>query len=103
MSLLAALLRHQYPGAQIEEFPTAHGEGVGIRRSGELPPSRPGFPAPSPSGLGPASLRDWCRSPKPGCSARSPVFCFSPDDIDVATVFTATIAHRMTVVRGSGR
>jgi len=31
------------------------------------------------------------------------VFCFSPDDIDVATVFTATIAHRMTVVRGSGR
>ena len=30
-------------------------------------------------------------------------FCFNPDDIDVATVFTATIAHRMTVVRGPGR
>ena len=29
-------------------------------------------------------------------------FCFSPDDIDVATVFTATIAHRMTVVRVVG-
>jgi hypothetical protein len=28
-------------------------------------------------------------------------FCFSPDDIDVATVFTATIARRMTVVRGT--
>ena len=36
-SLLAALLRHQYPGAQIEEFSATHGEGVGIRRSGELP------------------------------------------------------------------
>ena len=30
-------------------------------------------------------------------------FCFNPDDIAVATVFTATIAHRMTVVRGVGR
>ena len=29
-------------------------------------------------------------------------FCFSPDDIDATMVFTATIAHRMTVVRGSG-
>ena len=30
-------------------------------------------------------------------------FCFSPDDIDVATVFTAAIAYRITVVRGAGR
>jgi len=25
-------------------------------------------------------------------------FCFNAEDIDVATVFTATIAHRMTVI-----
>jgi hypothetical protein len=35
-SLLAALLRHQYPAAQIGEFPTAHGQGIGIRRCGQL-------------------------------------------------------------------
>ncbi|HYZ55758.1 MAG TPA: hypothetical protein VE733_19970 [Streptosporangiaceae bacterium] len=36
VSLLAALLRHHYPDAQVEDFPAAHGHGVGIRRCGEL-------------------------------------------------------------------
>jgi hypothetical protein len=31
-SLLAAMLHRQYPGAAVEEFPTAHGVGVGLRR-----------------------------------------------------------------------
>jgi hypothetical protein len=26
-------------------------------------------------------------------------FCFDPDDIDLTTVFTAAIAHRLTVTR----
>ena len=34
-SLLAAMLRGQYPGASVEEFATARGVGVGIRRCEE--------------------------------------------------------------------
>ena len=34
-SLLAAMLRHTFPGAQIEEFPTAQGQAVGLQRYDE--------------------------------------------------------------------
>lgn len=101
-SLLAALLRHHYPGAQVEEFSTAHGEGVGIRRSDELPlPSRvpDGEPLTIDTGISQALVP----FPEAGLLGTVTGFCFSPADIDVATVFTATIAHRMTVVRGVGR
>ena len=96
-SLLAALLRHQYPGAQVEEFPTAHGEGVGIRRSGELP--LPGqVPGAEPLRIDTGISQALVPFPEAGLLGTVTGFCFSPDDIDVAAVFTATIAHRMTVV-----
>ena len=62
-----------------------------------------GFPTPSRSRLTQASLRALVPFPEAGLLGTVTGFCFSPDDIDVATVFTATIAHRMTVVRGAGR
>ena len=101
-SLLAALLRHQYPGAQIEEFPTAHGEGVGIRRSGELPlPGR--VPGAEPLRIATGISQALVPFPEAGLLGTVTGFCFSPDDIDMATVFTATIAHHMTIARGAGR
>ena len=101
-SLLAALLRHQYPGAQIEEFPTAQGEGVGIRRPGELPlPGR--VPDAEPLTIDTGICQGLAPFPEAGLLGTVTGFSFNPDDIDVATVFTATIAHRMTVVRGIGR
>ncbi len=97
-SLLAALLRHHYPGANVEEFPTAHGEGVGIRRSGELPlPGR--VPDTEPLTIDTGISQGLVLFPEAGLLGTVTGFCFGPDDIDVATVFTATIAHRMTVVR----
>ena len=100
-SLLAALLRHHYPDAQIEEFPTAHGHGVGIRRCGELP-----LPAAGPDGeplrIDTGISQALVPFPEAGLLATVTGFCFTPDDIDLATVFTATIAHRMTVVRAAG-
>jgi hypothetical protein len=101
-SLLAALLRHHYPGANVEEFPAAQGEGVGIRRSGELPlPGR--VPDAGPLRIDTGISQALVPFPEAGLLGTVTGFCFSPDDIDVATVFTATIAHRMTVVRGAGR
>jgi hypothetical protein len=97
-SLLAALLRHHYPGADVEEFPTAQGEGVGIRRSGELPlPGR--VPDAEPLTIDTGISQGLVPFPEAGLLGTVTGFCFGPDDIDVATVFTATIAHRMTVVR----
>lgn len=79
----------------------AHGEGVGIRRAGELPlPGRvpDGEPLTIDTGISQALVP----FPEAGLLGTVTGFCFGPDDIDVATVFTATIAHRMTVVRGVG-
>ncbi|MGA2831154.1 MAG: hypothetical protein ABSF03_34155, partial [Streptosporangiaceae bacterium] len=101
-SLLAALLRHHYPGANVEEFPTAHGEGVGIWRSGELPlPGR--VPGAEPFRIDTGISQALVPFPEAGLLGTVTGFCFNPDDIDVATIFTATIAHRLTVVRGAGR
>ena len=94
-SLLAAMQRAQYPGAAVEEFATARGTGVGIRRSEETA-------LPAPAGQSAAiAARDIAGSgsvPGSGLLGTVTGFCYSPADIDVATVFTATIAHHMTVV-----
>jgi hypothetical protein len=96
-SLLAALLRYHYPDAQIEEFPAAHGEGIGIRRCGELP-----LPTAAPGGeplrIDTGISQALVTFPEARLLGTVTGFCFTPDDIDLATVFTATIAHRMTVV-----
>jgi hypothetical protein len=81
--LLAAMLRHQYPGASVEEFETAQGVGVGIRRCEEtvFGTSQALVPFPEAGLLGTVTG-----------------FCPAVADIDIATVFTATIAHRMSVI-----
>jgi hypothetical protein len=96
-SLLAALLRSQYPGAAVEEFPTARGAGAGIRRCEELclPPASPGGGLLTvTTGISQALVP----FPDAGLVGTVTGFCFTPADIDLATVFTAAIAHHMTVV-----
>jgi hypothetical protein len=94
-SLLAAMLRTQYPGAAVEEFPTAHGVSVGIRRCEET-----ALPAPADRPLTIAAGISQALVPFPEAGLLGTVtgFCFTPADIDVATVFTATIAYHLTVV-----
>jgi hypothetical protein len=94
-SLLAAMLRAQYPGAAVEEFDTARGAGVGIRRCEEAAlPAPAGHPVTIAAGISQALVP----FPEAGLLGTVTGFCYSPADIDVATVFTATIAHHMTVV-----
>jgi hypothetical protein len=100
-SLLAALLRRHYPGADIEEFPTARGEGIGVRRCGELPLAGR-VPSGGPLRIDTGISQALVPFPEAGLLGTVTGFCFTPDDIDLATVFTATIAHRMTIVRGTG-
>jgi hypothetical protein len=94
-SLLAAMLRGQYPGASVEEFDTACGVGVGIRRCEEA-----ALPAPAnqPVAFAAGISQALVPFPEAGLLGTVTGFCYSPTDIDVATVFTATIAHHMTVV-----
>jgi|SRR5450756_920106 len=95
-SLLTAMLRGQYPGAAVEEFPTAAGAGAGIRRceSIRLPSdTADGGPLLIDAGISQALVP----FPEAGLLATVTGFCFTPADIDLATVFTATIAHHMTV------
>lgn len=96
-SLLAALLRSRYPGAAVEEFPTARGAGAGVRRCEEitLPPAAPGGRVLTvTTGISQALVP----FPDAGLLGAVTGFCFTPAGIDLATVFTATIAHHMTVV-----
>lgn len=96
--MLAAVARHQYPGAAVEQFPTDQGEGVGIRRCAALPlPSAiPG----APPTIGTATSQALVPFTGAGLLGTVTGLCFSPDDIDVATIFTATVAYGMTVYRG---
>jgi hypothetical protein len=96
-SLLAALLRSRYPGAAVEEFPTARGAGAGVRRCEKitLPPAAPGGgQLTATAGISQALVP----FPDAGLLGAVTGFCFTPADLDLATVFTATIAHHMTVV-----
>jgi hypothetical protein len=94
-SLLAAMLRGQYPGAAVEEFATARGTAVGLRRCEET-----ALPAPADRPLAITAGISQALVPFPEAGVLGTVtgFCYSPADIDVATVFTATIAHHLTVV-----
>jgi hypothetical protein len=94
-SLLAAMLHRQYPGAAVEEFPTAHGVGVGLRRCAET--ALPG-PAGQPSAIAAGISQAFVPFPETQLLGTVTGFCFTPADIDVATVFTATIAYHLTVV-----
>jgi hypothetical protein len=90
------MLRRQYPGAAIEEFPTAAGAGAGIRRCESIRLSSgtaDGRPLMIDAGISQALVP----FPEAGLLAAVTGFCFTPTDIDLATVFTATIAHHMTV------
>lgn len=91
-SLLAAMLRRQYPGAAVEEFPTAGGAAAGVRRCEAISLS-PGQ-LTADAGISQALVP----FPEAGLLGTVTGFCFTAADIDVVTVFTATIAHTMTVV-----
>lgn len=100
LSLVAVMLGRQYPGAVVEEFVTADGVGVGIRRCEGLP-----LPLAAPEGQ-PVTVEAGISQalvpfPDAGLLGTVTGFCFSDDDIDLATVFTATIAHGMTVIQRS--
>jgi len=96
-SLLAAMLRHQYPGAAVEEFETAQGTGAGVRRCEET-----AFAAAASAGQQPTVITGTSQAlvpfPEAGLLGTVTGFCPAAADIDIATVFTATIAHRMTVI-----
>lgn len=96
-SLLAAMLRSQYPEAIVEEFDTVQGTGVGIRRCEET--------ALAALVSGDTSLtmvtgtsQALVPFPEAGLLGTVTGFCYTPAAIDIATVFTATIAYKMTVV-----
>jgi hypothetical protein len=96
-SLLAAMLRKQYPGAAVEEFPTAHGMGVGVRRCEETAVPSPA-PAVRPLIIDAGISQALVPFPEAELLGTVAAFCFNSADIDVATVFTATIAHHLIVV-----
>jgi hypothetical protein len=95
-SLLAAMLRRKFPGSAVEEFATADRTGVGIRRCETIR-----YPSGAESGLPPIEAgisQALVPFPEAGLLGAVTGFCLTPQDIDTATVFTATIAHHMTVV-----
>ena len=101
-SLLASMLRRQHPGAAVEEFDTADGTGVGIRRCEALSLPSSGTEAQDGAPTIEAGISQAVVPfPQAGLLGTVTGFCFTPAHIDVATVFTATIAHHMTVCRPS--
>ncbi len=96
-SLLAAMLRRQYPGAAVEEFPTAQGVGAAIRRCEAICLSS-GNAGTDSLTIDAGVSQALVPFPEAGLLGTITGFCFTPADIDVATVFTATIAHHLTVV-----
>jgi hypothetical protein len=96
-SLLAAMLGRHYPGSAVEEFPAAGGVGIGIRRCQAI--CLPSGGAAGGSLMIEAGISQaLVPFPEAGLLGTVTGFCFTSADIDVATVFTATIAHRMSVV-----
>lgn len=92
-SLLAGMLRGEYPDAAVEEFSTANAAAVGLRRCERIrlsPDSEP-IDAGISQALVPFTEAALIGTVT-GLSLR-------PADIDITTVFTATIAHYMTITR----
>jgi hypothetical protein len=105
-ALLHAIARRAYPGAAVEEFSTQDRTGIGIRRADEL--TLPVAQLPTTDDLGVDELRvDTGISqalvpfPEAGLLAAVNGYCFNVHDVDVATIFTATIAYRMSAVARS--
>jgi hypothetical protein len=99
VSLLAAMLRHGFPGAQIEDFPTAQGQAVGLQRYEEQTLAGPALgseAATITTGISQALVP----FPEADLLGLTTGLCLTPDDIDLATVFTATIAYHLTIGRG---
>jgi hypothetical protein len=107
-SLLTSLLRHAYPDAAVEEFPTVAGIGVGIRRCEELALPWSRLPVPVPEDVAATDAlhidtgvsQAFVPFPEAGLLATVTGYCYNPRDIDVAAVFTATMAFRLTVTQG---
>ena len=92
-SLLAALARHRYPGAAVEEFETLSGTGVGIRRC----ESRPGPFGGNGENAGMAeALVPFSEA---GMLGAVTGYSYMAEDIDLAATFTALIACRMRAVQ----
>jgi hypothetical protein len=91
-SLLAALARHRYPGAAVEEFETLSGTGVGIRRC----ESQPGPFGENKENAGVAEA--LVPFPEAGMLGAVTGYSYMAEDIDLAATFTALIACRMRAV-----
>jgi hypothetical protein len=96
--LLGAMLRHDYPDAHVEEFPTSTGVGVGLQHfrdqvlDGVLPGDEP---ATLTTGIAQALVP----FPEAGLLGTAVGLSLAAADIDLATIFAATIACQMTVAR----
>ncbi len=97
-SLLAAMLRHQYPQAAVEELPVAHGTGVGVRRAERLILPQPTAPAGRALTIDAGISQAFVPFPSADLLGTVSGFTANAEDIDLATVFTATIACRMTII-----
>jgi hypothetical protein len=91
-SLLAALARHRYPGAAVEEFETLSGTGVGIRRC----ESQPGPFGETDENAGVAEA--LVPFPEAGLLGAVTGYSYTTAGIDLAAAFAAVIACRMRAV-----
>ncbi len=93
--LLAATLRREYPEAIVEEFAIASGTGVGMRRweRRHLPF---GITGCDRAGVTQA-LVPFADA---GLIGAVTGLCFDAEDLDMTTVLTAAVAHRMRAVPG---
>jgi hypothetical protein len=99
--LLATMLRHQYPDAHVEDFATSTGVGVGLQhvRDQILDGARPGnaLPGTEPATLTTGIAQALVPFPEAGLLGMAVGLSLTADDIDLATIFAATIAYHMTV------
>ena len=95
-SLVAAMLRREYPQAVVEEFATVSGTGVGMRRSER----RDGPFGMNDRGRDAGVAQALVPFADAGLLGAVTGFCSSAADLDVASVLTAMIAGRMRVVPG---
>jgi hypothetical protein len=95
-SLVAAMLRREYPQAVIEEFATGSGTGVGMQR-----PGRSNGPFGT-NGRGCDSGVAQALVPFADAGLLGAVtgFCSNAADLDIARLLTAMIARGMRVVPG---